>query len=392
VLLTLASYVAPVQWPDQAWEFAGAAVVAAGIALAARPALLRRIDEAFPYIRATDEYVLRRKLEVYRAALDLRSSRGDLDALAGELRLRPRERALLDRLAAPAPAATGAPLAGRYRVEGTLAPGVYGRVLLAWDARLGERVVLKEYAGFAGEGASVSFAREAKALGELEHPHVIAVRDVFRSGDDLYVALEHAAHGSLEDRLAKEPRLAPAQALAVLEQVLDALAAAHARGIVHRDVKPANVLFAGPRGDVVKLADFGLAQDPLLDRALRAMDASAGTLAWMAPEQALGQPASPATDVFAAGALLHRMVAGKPWTEVAGLGEQAARRAIAERAAPRLQGVPPALAELAARALAKDPADRFPDAGAMLKAVRRLRAEAPQAAAAGWSHPQPYGA
>jgi serine/threonine protein kinase len=255
-------------------------------------------------------------------------------------------------------------------VERELGLGLFGRVMLARDKRLGEPVVLKEYQGFAGAAASGAFAREAKALGQLEHRNVVEVRDVFREGDDLYVAMEWLPDGSLEDRLRAGPMPAE-EALDILQQVLAALAEAHRRGIVHRDVKPSNILFRGARA---KLADFGIALDPVLDGALRAAQGQPGTLGWMAPEQAAGEGAGPASDVHAAGAVLYRMLEGRHYLDLEGLGEQAARRAVKGRR-PRLplRHQPAEVNALLARALAKDPGDRFADAGAMLKEVRRAR-------------------
>jgi hypothetical protein len=328
----------------------------------------RFIDREFPYIRATEEYRTRRRAEIYRAAVEGNATPGQRDRLAAKLALSAEERALLEAVDTPPPAGTspGQLLASRYRVERKLADGAHGPVLLAWDERVRERVVLKTYAGLGAAG----FAREASVLGDLQHDHIIAVRDVFHDRGNLYVAMEHADQGSLEDLLAARSKLPAGEALAVARDVLAGLAAAHRKGIVHRDVKPANILFRRGRA---KVADFGVARDPLLEDAVRALRAQPGTLAWMSPEQARGDPVSPASDVYAVGALLHRMLAGKHYFDVdaRGMSEREVRNAVLRREPPPLAGAPQEVQAIVAAAMAKDPSQRTPDAATMLKQVQR---------------------
>lgn len=347
--------------------FAGLFAVGALAGFAARGAVGRFLDAQFPYIRATEEYLLRRRIEVFRATLP-GSSPLERDRLAAELGLRTNERRLVEAMAPQAGrvAPDGGPLPSRYALERALADGVFGRVWLARDARLGERVVIKEYRSFGGASAAESFAREAKVLGDLDHAHIIAVRDVFRAGEDLFLVLEHAEGGSLEARLARET-LPVDESVRIASEVLEGLAAAHKKGIVHRDVKPANILFLGGRA---KLADFGIAVEPVLQRAARSAFDQAGTLPWMAPEQCRGEPATQASDVHALGAVLYRMVAGRHYLALDGLDESAMRRAIVN-SAPLLPvpGVPSWLNDVLAKALAKDPSRRYPDAAAMRRAL-----------------------
>jgi protein kinase-like protein len=377
LLATAAASLLGARWPDQPMPFLATAAVGASAAVAARPHVARFFEAAFPYIRATEEYRLRRKIEVYRAALDAGTDASGLDALAADLGLSGRERLLVARaLDAPdAPTGMEGTVPARYLLEQRLAEGAFGGVWAARDRRLGERVVVKQYRGFVGRDAAESFAREAKVMGELRSADIVEVKDVYRDGDDAYVVMEHADGGSLEARLAAGWRPSLQEAADVAASVLRALDAAHRRGVVHRDVKPGNVLFVGGRA---KLADFGIALDPTLEGALRAARGGWGTVPWMAPEQARGEGATAASDVHAVGALLYRMLAGCPWVDVEGLGEQAARRAVATRTPVLpLGGVPPNLNDVLQRALSKSPGDRYPDAGGMLKDLeRRQRAAA----------------
>jgi serine/threonine protein kinase len=234
-------------------------------------------------------------------------------------------------------------------------------------------VVLKELlARWRGDPAMVQrFLQEARIAGQLNHPRIVAVYEVERHGEDHYVVMEHLPGGSLHDRLGAP--LPPAEALRIGRDVLDALAAAHARGVVHRDVKPANILF-GPAGEA-KLADFGIAQfadaDP--ERTIGGLPAPTtsgeGTLAYMSPEQARGGPVDARSDVYAAGAVLFRMLTGKRHVELRGLDELAARAAIAEAQPRDLPKAPPGIEGVLRRALANRPEERYPSARAFADAL-----------------------
>jgi Protein kinase domain len=241
---------------------------------------------------------------------------------------------------------------GRYEVVRHLGGGAMGEVWLARDDALGREVAVKAVRPTPGVAEALFRARfdaEARALAALRHPAIVAVFDVGWEDDVPYLVMELVPGGSLKDRLAGGP-LAPAEVRALGIQIGGALAAAHAGGILHRDVKPANVL-GGP-GDW-KLADFGIAHVPGSELTLTGQ--FLGTPAYAAPEALVEGEHAPAADVWGLGATLYAAVTGAP-PYGGPLGAAAATTcpAVAERA-PR---VPAALARAIDGALARDPARR----------------------------------
>lgn len=226
------------------------------------------------------------------------------------------------------------------------------------------------------------FLREARALTQLDHPNVVAIDDFGVEGELAYIAMELLEGETLEDALESAP-LPPARALEIMTQVLQGLAFAHARQIVHRDLKPANVFL--PRGGEVRVLDFGLAKFLSIDEVssegtLTRRGRVVGTPAYMAPEQISGASLDVRADVYAAGTLLFELLADRrpfPYTR-----RSALLRAHLFEDVPRLASVRPGLVvdegleAVVRRALAKDPAERFADAGAMLEALRVYGPEA----------------
>ena len=210
---------------------------------------------------------------------------------------------------APAPTVGqgGALLLGRYETVREVAVTPHARVLEAIDRVTGERVALKLLAGLDHEGgrdAFLRFEREARALAQLRHPHVVPLRAYHPEGPAIVLAW--MAGGSVAERLAREP-FAPSRAVEITCAVLGALGEAHRLGILHRDVKPTNVLF----DDVgaARLSDFGAAH--LGDLSTTATAGAIGTFAYMSPEQRLGRAASLASDLYGAGVLLGEILTGK---------------------------------------------------------------------------------
>lgn len=323
----------------------------------------------------------RRRLDVYRAALaevdprDGAAAARVLAALRSRLGITEREHA---RLAAEAHASAlafepGAVALGKYRLVSVLGEGGFGRTFLARDERVERDVVLKvAHAPSAEESARL--LREARLLARIRHRNVLAVHDVEELGSRVVLVLEHADGGSLADRLARGP-LAAAEAVRVAGEVLAGLAAAHARGVVHRDVKPANVLFVD---GVAKVADFGVARAEAGTGTVAALSlapAQAGTVRYMAPEQARGGAADARSDVYAVGVLLYECLAGRSYLDLASKSEFEARLAIVEDT-PLLpiEGVPRELNELLRAALAKDPAARPASAEAFRVALAEASA------------------
>lgn len=230
----------------------------------------------------------------------------------------------------------------RYRVEQTLGTGAMGTVLLARDTVLDRYVAVKVLADnlAADDAFRQRFLREARLAARLSHPNIVAVFDAGEDGRP-FLVMEYVDGETVADRLARAAGFSDDEVLALAADLSAGLAHAHAMGIVHRDVKPHNVLL-GPDG-VGKLTDFGIAR-ALEDHSLTEIGTVLGTARFMAPEQAAGAPVGPPADVFALGAVL-RYVAGdslppglEPLVEAALATEPAARPSAAEVNA-RLSGL-----------------------------------------------------
>jgi serine/threonine protein kinase len=207
---------------------------------------------------------------------------------------------------------TGRPaqIAG-YRVEGVAGRGGMGVVYRAQHVHLGRTVALKllnpELA--ASEEFRERFVREARAAAELEHPNIVPVYDAGEVEGRLYLAMKFIEGTDLAQVLEREGSLAPERTMALLQQLADALDAAHEHGLIHRDVKPANALLDGDR---LYLTDFGLTRRVDSTRPLTATGRAVGTAAYLAPEQIRGEPLDRRVDVYALGCVLFQCLAGKP--------------------------------------------------------------------------------
>ena len=267
----------------------------------------------------------------------------------------------------------------RYRLTGLLARGGMATVYRALDERLERPVAVKVmHRGLADDPDFVArFTREARSAARLSAPEVVAVYDQGRDEQTgaAYLVMEHVEGRDLRALLRDRGVLSPARALSLLEPVLRALAAAHRAGIVHRDVKPENVLL-GDDGRV-KVADFGLARAVQTSELTSTTGLLIGTVAYLAPEQIERGTADARTDVYAAGVVLWEALTGAP-PYAADTPMQVAYRHVHEDVpAPStvVGGIPPALDDLVVRATRRDPALRPPDAGAFLAEVRALRTQ-----------------
>jgi eukaryotic-like serine/threonine-protein kinase len=200
---------------------------------------------------------------------------------------------------------------GKYVKEREIGRGGMGTVWLGRDTVLGRDVALKRVGVVPGGSAPdlERAEREARLAAALSHPHVVAVFDLFADGDEHWLVMEHVKGDSLAARIRRDGPLDPESAAKVLGQVADALAAAHGHGIVHRDVKPSNILVTDE--GLAKLTDFGIARAQA-DASLTQTGLVTGSPAYLSPEVASGASATPASDMWAWGATLYHALAGRP--------------------------------------------------------------------------------
>ena len=246
----------------------------------------------------------------------------------------------------------GSTLAG-YRIDSLIARGgmgvVYRATQLALERPVALKVIAAELAG--KEGFRERFLRESRLAASLDHPSVVPVYDAREEDGELIVAMRLVEGGDLRKLIDREGPLAPARAVALLGQVADALDAAHAAGIVHRDVKPHNILVEGERA---YLSDFGLAK--AFEETGAGSGASiVGTVEYMAPEQWRGERVGPAADVYSLGCVLYEALTGiVPY---------------ARKDADTEPEIPEGIDAVIERAVAKDPADRYRTAGELIAAA-----------------------
>jgi serine/threonine-protein kinase len=272
----------------------------------------------------------------------------------------------------------GSVLEGRYRIRGRIARGGMATVYDALDERLERTVAVKiMHPGYAADPSFVTrFIGEARSAAALSHPSVVAVYDQGVHEGLAFLVMEQVPGRTLREVLVSRGRLPAAEALAILDPVLDALAAAHRHGMVHRDVKPENVLI-GSDGRSVKVADFGLARAVAQVGPTSTRGVVMGTVAYVSPEQITYGQASTRSDVYSAGIMLFEMLTGSvPYGGDSSVNI-AFQHVHADVPPPssRTPLVPPALDELATRATRRDPNLRPVDAGAFLDELRAVRDE-----------------
>lgn len=260
----------------------------------------------------------------------------------------------------------GTRLAGRYQILERLGAGGMGVVYRAEDTWLGRTVAIKVLRPeMAADGEFLRrFRREAKAAACLSHPNIVSLFDVGQDGDLHYLVMEYVPGHTLQQHLERGP-LPPGEAVRVASQVAEALQHAHSHDVVHRDIKPQNILLA-PAGEV-KVTDFGIARAGVASTVTHP-GAIVGSVHYLAPEQVQGEPGDQQADLYSLGVVLYRMLTGRLPFE----GDNpisVALKHVHEQPAPvrRLSpGTPPALERVVMRALRKDPEERYPSAAEML--------------------------
>jgi hypothetical protein len=270
-----------------------------------------------------------------------------------------------------------AELSGRYRLEERLAGGGMGTVFSARDERLGRRVAVKLLKEDLAEDPDFveRFRREARAVAALVHPNIASVFDYGEDAGRHYIVMELVAGRDLARLLREEGPPGAQRARAIAAQLCDALGHAHAAGVVHRDVKPGNVIVG--EDDHVKVTDFGIARAPG-DATLTAAGSVLGTAQYISPEQASDRPVGPPSDVYSAGILLFELLTGAaPFTGDSPIA-LALRHVNDEVPRPSTldPSVPEKLDEIVTRATAKDPGARFHDGVEMASALRGVSASA----------------
>jgi serine/threonine protein kinase len=260
---------------------------------------------------------------------------------------------------------------GRYEVETELTQGGMGIIFLARDPYIQRQVVVKVlmYSRTLDEVYREFFQREAEVIAALEHPCIVPIYDFGWHGEQPYIVMRYMSEGSLDDRLAKgEIKLT--EMAHILKRVSEALDAAHAKNIIHRDVKPSNILFDGT-GEAF-LSDFGIAKSkPITDEEGEWL---VGTPAYMSPEQVKGETVDGRSDVYALGVTLYRLLTGQlPFSSNS---TTALVNAHVDKPIPDVRkvkaNIPAVWQEVVAKAMAKDPNERYPTAGDLARDVNEV--------------------
>jgi eukaryotic-like serine/threonine-protein kinase len=271
----------------------------------------------------------------------------------------------------------------RYSILRTLGSGGMGKVYLAHDEILDRDVALKVLREqFAEDREFVErFKREAKNAAALNHANIVQVYDRGKAADNAsYIAMEYVPGGTLKERISRSGAFDPGAAASIALQIAEALIAAHERGVVHRDIKPQNVLLTA--SGHAKVADFGIA------RAASATTISQrsvvlGTASYMSPEQAMGEPVGPASDLYSLGVVLYEMLTGElPYTAESPVAVSMKHVNEPLRSPKEVNPhVPEGLNALVVKLLAKDPEDRYAGATELVEDLRRVRDGLPPVAA-----------
>ena len=270
----------------------------------------------------------------------------------------------------------------RYELLDLIGWGATSRIYRAQDRRLHRTVAIKllrpEYVQ--EPNLVTRFYREAQAVASLSNPHIVDVYDYGEYQDTYFIAMQYIAGTNLKEFLHREGRLPGAKAVSIINQVLLALGAAHSLGIIHRDVKPQNILIQASDG-MVKLTDFGVAHAPD-NSSITTLGTAIGTVFYMSPEQATGGKIGPATDLYSVGIVLYEMLAGE--LPFQGTNQMQVTLQHLQNLPPTFSSlgveVSPKLERVVERALAKDPSQRYQSANEMRMALSEALKPVPKAA------------
>lgn len=261
-------------------------------------------------------------------------------------------------------------LAERYHLAECIGQGGYGRVHAAFDERTERTVAVKIFHRRDSERRREDFLKEARRTATVSHPCVVRVYDAGFDGDEPYLVMELLEGQTVAHQIAARGAMASSKALSIAHRMLRGLIQIHARDILHGDLQPSNVLVTKHRQ--VKLIDFGISRRRT-DQSDE--DAVRGAPPYVPPEVILGDPADVRSDLYGVGLVLYVMLAGRPAYEQRSNPVQTFHEVLGGRA-PKLDAhrptLPPAVVDFVARAMAPEPHDRFPDAGAMRDALRPL--------------------
>ncbi|QBF33995.1 serine/threonine-protein kinase [Thalassococcus sp. S3] len=260
---------------------------------------------------------------------------------------------------------------GRYKVTGLLGSGSMGTVYAAFDPDIHRKVAIKLIhpdllASEKGPDRSIQIRIEAQAAGRCAHPNIVTLFDFAMQDARPYFVMEHVEGATLKDVMLCKERLPPSRAIPLMTQILDGLDAAHKLGIVHRDVKPANILINDE--DLVKVTDFGIASLAQSDQA--GMPVLAGTPSYMSPEQSRGDPVDARADLFSAGVIFYQMLTGRRLFGSGSATEIMRRVAHNEHPSLDVDDVPDPLRDVLRRALDTDRERRFASASEMSQALQ----------------------